>query len=117
MMDSLERLRSIPREPITRSKAQQWTVAEVGDWLESIGMSQYRSSFKKKGVDGETLLNVTGKDLARLGVKDMHAQTHLIKAILGIPENAPREQFSMLSWSAAETTKVYCERVCVYECE
>jgi hypothetical protein len=48
----------------------KWTVAQVGQWLESLGFAQHVSAFKKNEIDGEVLAMLTNdllKDYVGVG--------------------------------------------------
>ena len=45
------------------SSATNWSVKEVGDWLSSLNMSQYRSFFEALRIDGSLLLEINEQDL------------------------------------------------------
>lgn len=40
-----------------------WGVEEVGNWLESLGLSEYKEQFAKHDVRGPELLNLERSDL------------------------------------------------------
>lgn len=40
-----------------------WTVTEVCDWVEEIGLGQYRRRFLHHCIDGSLLLRLTGHEL------------------------------------------------------
>lgn len=40
-----------------------WSVAEVCDWVEEIGLGQYRRRFLHHCIDGNLLLRLTGREL------------------------------------------------------
>ena len=42
----------------------QWVVEDVLQWLEEIGMSQYRDSFRDNAIDGEELQTLTHDTMA-----------------------------------------------------
>ena len=42
---------------------RSWTVEEVGQWLESLSLGEYRDSFLSHDVTGSELLNLERRDL------------------------------------------------------
>ena len=59
---------------------------DVGDWLRSLGLSQYDAAFRENGIDADVLLDLTDADLEELGVPLGHRK-RLLRAIadLGTP--------------------------------
>ena len=41
----------------------EWTTEEVGQWLETIGLSEYRDVFIRNDIRGPELLNLERRDL------------------------------------------------------
>jgi hypothetical protein len=52
----------------------------VGDWLRSLGLSQYDATFRDNGIDADVLFELTEADFETLGVLLGHRR-RLIKAI------------------------------------
>jgi hypothetical protein len=63
---------------------------DVGDWLRSLGLSQYEAEFRRNDIDAEVLLELTDIDLEKIGVSLGHRK-RLLKAIvaLGSASSAP----------------------------
>jgi hypothetical protein len=53
---------------------------DVGDWLRSVGLSQYEATFRDHGIDIEVLPELTEVDFEKLGVLLGHRK-RLLKAI------------------------------------
>ncbi|XIA67041.1 AAA family ATPase [Bradyrhizobium sp. TZ2] len=53
---------------------------DVGEWLEELGLGQYRALFSDQAIDSDVLPELTDDDLARLGVPLGHRKK-LLKAI------------------------------------
>lgn len=51
-----------------------WGVEEVGNWLESLGLSEYKENFESHDIQGNELLNLTRGDL-----KVLVHQAHCMK--------------------------------------
>jgi len=52
---------------------RHWDQTDVVQWLEAIGMSQYKDDFLDGNIDGRTLLSLRAHDLHDLGVtKSFH---------------------------------------------
>lgn len=72
-----------------------WGVEEVGNWLESLGLSEYKENFESHDIRGNELLNLTRGDLKELGVTKVgHVKRilHSVKALCGgvSPKSAQR---------------------------
>ena len=55
-----------------------WTEDQVGEWLDEIKLTSYKEAFKKNGIDGAFLLDMTNADLVDLGMSrslDQHRFT------------------------------------------
>lgn len=63
---------------------------DVGDWLRSIGLSQYAALFRENEIDDEVLPEVTEADLQSFGLPFGHRK-RLLKAIsaLAVPAVQP----------------------------
>lgn len=58
-----------------------WTVAQVGDWLDDIGLTHYKDIFEKHSIDGLMLANLDEAMLDHLGVSN---KLHRRAAALGL---------------------------------
>ena len=56
---------------------------DVGDWLRSVGLGQYETTFRDSEIDSEVLPELTDADLEKLGVPLGHRK-RLIKAITAL---------------------------------
>jgi class 3 adenylate cyclase/predicted ATPase len=54
---------------------------DLGDWLRSLGLSEYEPSFRDNQIDGEVLRNLTVDDLKELGVASVGHRRKLLSAI------------------------------------
>ena len=54
---------------------------DVGDWLRSLGLSEYEPAFRDNKIEGEVLPNLTGDDLKELGVASVGHRRRLLSAI------------------------------------
>jgi hypothetical protein len=66
------------------------TVQEIGDWLEKLGMPEYRECFAENKIDLSVLPHLTDQDLKDIGVP------------LGQLAASPRSRFAIASSIAAE---------------
>ncbi|XP_067950717.1 protein shank-like isoform X2 [Watersipora subatra] len=65
-----------------------WTGEEVGEWLESIGLGEYKTVFAENCIEGETLVSMTKADIKELGVEKVGHRVKLDKEIKKIlPES------------------------------
>ena len=91
---------------------------DVGDWLRSLGLTQYEALFRQNDIDTEVLAELTESDLTGLGVSLGHRK-RLLKAIanLGSTETAAKPAISVppqTSPDAAERrqlTVMFCDLV------
>ncbi|CAL1533005.1 unnamed protein product [Lymnaea stagnalis] len=67
---------------------RSWTLEEVGQWLESLSLGEYRESFMSHEITGAELLNLERRDLKDLGVTKVG---HLKRIQQGIKELHHRE--------------------------
>src|SRR5271163_100082 len=67
------------------------SIMDVGDWLRSLGLTQYEALFRENDIDTEVLAELTESDLTGLGVSLGHRK-RLLKAIanLGSTETAAK---------------------------
>ena len=64
------------------SVAGIWDVTmDVGDWLRSLGLSEYEPAFRDNQIDSEVLPKLTGDDLKELGVASVGHRRKLLSAI------------------------------------
>ena len=59
---------------------------DVGEWLRSLGLSEYEPAFRDNQIDGEVLPNLTGDDLKELGVASVGHRRKLLSAIAKLSE-------------------------------
>jgi hypothetical protein len=60
----------------------------VGDWLQSLGLGQYDTTFRDNRIDADVLFDLTETDFEKLGVLLGHRR-RLVKAIATL-KNAAR---------------------------
>jgi hypothetical protein len=65
----------------TSSNGADWSISDVSDWLASMQMGAYKSSFSKEKVDGVALLALQDQDLKGLGVASLGERKKLTEAI------------------------------------
>jgi SAM domain (Sterile alpha motif) len=69
------------------------SIMDVGDWLRSLGLTQYEDLFRENDIDTEVLVELTESDLTGLGVSLGHRK-RLLKAIAkpgaSLPPKHPR---------------------------
>ena len=49
-----------------------WGVEEVGNWLESLGLAEYKERFAKNDIQGEELLGLDRNDLKVCNISTLH---------------------------------------------
>eukprot|EP00742_Colponemidia_sp_Colp-10_P005563 GILJ01005946.1.p1 GENE.GILJ01005946.1~~GILJ01005946.1.p1 ORF type:complete len:633 (+),score=87.92 GILJ01005946.1:94-1992(+) len=75
--------------PPSPGRARHWSAQDVGQWLASLGLSQYKENFEKLAIDGSCLFDVTEADLVNdLGVSVRIHRSKILKgvAVLQHPE-------------------------------
>lgn len=65
-----------------------WAMEDVGAWLSSIGLSQYRESFAAHEVTGKELLKLERSDLKDLGVTKVGHLKRVQSAISDLVQGA-----------------------------
>src|SRR5580700_9169552 len=91
---------------------------DVGDWLRSLGLSQYETLFRQNDIDAEVLSELTDGDLEKFGVSFGHRK-RLLKGItsLGSAETAPKPAAPMPPQSSPDAaerrqlTLMFCDLV------
>src|ERR1700722_16121835 len=90
---------------------------DVADWLRSLGLHQYETTFRENGVDADVLPDLTDGDLEKLGVLLGHGK-RLLKAIAGLSLSAALSpSATVISSSKADTaerrqlTVMFCDLV------
>ena len=53
------------RVTVTGKPSRQWTVEEVVQWLDTLGLGQYQDNFRQNAIDGTELLTLTATDLEK----------------------------------------------------
>ncbi len=92
---------------------------DVGDWLRSLGLSQYEAAFRENGIDGDVLVDLSDADLEKLGVLPLGHRKRLLRAIAGLsaPAAGSSPSPAVNSHPAADTaerrqlTVVFCDLV------
>ena len=67
--------------PSGRVEIAQWRVAEVGSWLQHVGMHDYRPLFETAAVTGKVLLGLDAAGLEALGLSNRAHRTILLNRI------------------------------------
>ena len=92
---------------------------DVGDWLRSLGLSQYEAAFRENGIDADVLVDLSDADLEKLGVLPLGHRKRLLRAIAGLSAPAAGSSSSpaVISRPAADTaerrqlTVMFCDLV------
>lgn len=81
---------SIQKErPQLASDPLEWSIDEVGRWLESLSLAMHCQTFAQHLIDGETLLSLTPDDISEsLGVRKLGHCKVLAKGILALRKEA-----------------------------
>lgn len=63
----------------------RWTVEQVGDWLDSLGLGQHREAFEAHAIDGQELLHLTHEGLTNsLHVEALGVRARLLREVQGL---------------------------------
>ncbi|XP_077562155.1 WD repeat, SAM and U-box domain-containing protein 1-like [Haemaphysalis longicornis] len=63
----------------------RWTVDQVGDWLEGLGLGQHRAAFAAHAIDGQELLHLTHEGLTNaLHVEALGTRARLLREVQGL---------------------------------
>lgn len=60
---------------------ESWSSSEVGEWLEAIGLAEYKAVFAENCIEGETLVSLSKADVKELGVEKVGHRVKLDKEI------------------------------------
>jgi len=66
-----------------------WTTSEVGDWLDAIGLGEYKGVFDENCIEGETLASMSKADIKELGVEKVGHRVKLDKEIKKLVGESP----------------------------
>ncbi len=91
------------RSSAVLKKVRLWTVDDVAIWLEGHHMSEYTADFRKNLIDGEVLLEMDGRDLTTLHVRDHHV-TPMLNAIEMLKGHIVGES-DMSQWSIVDVSR------------
>lgn len=76
-------------KPFSSKTIDSWQCLDVLDWLDSLKLSQYKTSFQQKCIDGKRLQNLNRNDYIDLGVTQVGHRMNLERSIkkLNLPKN------------------------------
>src|SRR5215468_8614278 len=86
---------------------------EIGDWLKTLGMSEYAERFAENGIDISVLRHLTDQDLKDIGVLLGHRRK-LLAAIAELPGATPVAPHEAKTEGGAERrqlTVMFCDLV------
>jgi PAS domain S-box-containing protein len=72
---------------VETKKIQDWDVVEVGLWLNSINLSQYRDVFFFNEVDGEMLADIDEDDLIAIPIERMGHRKKILRKVQMVRES------------------------------
>lgn len=67
--------------PLQGKSISEWTVEDVGLWLDQLQLGEYKDSFTDNAISGEHLTALDKDDLSELGVKRLGHRMTIIKAL------------------------------------
>ncbi|XP_072165479.1 uncharacterized protein [Diadema setosum] len=66
---------------VKEKSVSEWSVEEVGDWLEGLQLGEYRENFVENAISGDHLTSLGKDDLSELGVRRLGHRLTIIKAL------------------------------------
>lgn len=70
-----------PGDALDAARVRGWSAHEVGKWLTSVGLPQYKSLFADNAITGEVLLEVGQDDLDYLSIRALGHRKRLLSGI------------------------------------
>jgi hypothetical protein len=64
-------------------------IMDVGDWLRSLGLGQYETTFRDNGIDADVLCELTEADFEKLGVFLRHHGVVVFQIVIGGFDHRP----------------------------
>ena len=74
---------------VAGKNVDSWTTSEVGDWLDAIGLGEYKGVFDENCIEGETLASMSKADIKELGVEKVGHRVKLDKEIKKLVGESP----------------------------
>ena len=78
---SVPHLNKTAIKPFESKAVDTWQCLDVLDWLDSLGMNQYKTSFQQRCIDGKKLAGLTRNDYIQLGVTQVGHRMNLERSI------------------------------------
>eukprot|EP00941_MAST-03F_sp_MAST-3F-sp1_P000723 g723.t1 len=73
---------------ITKSDPRNWSVMQVGEWLENIGLGKFVVGFVQNSVDGDMLFDLEVDDLDEVGVVEKSDRKKVIRELEKLRERS-----------------------------
>ena len=67
--------------PYQALPVSRWSVADVGEWLDSIRLSEHKKCFVRQGIDGTKLLTLGRTELIALGVTQISHRMNIERSL------------------------------------
>jgi hypothetical protein len=61
--------------------ASEWSVEQVGWWLDDTGAGRWRGHFQRHAVDGSALLSLDDVDVQEIGVAQLGARKAIVRRL------------------------------------
>mmetsp|Transcript_26582 Transcript_26582/g.87139 ORF Transcript_26582/g.87139 Transcript_26582/m.87139 type:complete len:303 (+) Transcript_26582:87-995(+) len=71
----------VTAELVSLVDVSKWVAADVGDWVEDIGLPQYRVCFEANGFTGPKLLQLTMDTLPRMKIHQFEHMKHIMREL------------------------------------
>ncbi|KAL1426440.1 hypothetical protein MTO96_003440 [Rhipicephalus appendiculatus] len=72
----------VPKEGVGVAAVGRWSVNQVGEWLEGLGLGQHRATFEEHAIDGQELLHLTHEGLSNaLHVDALGTRARLLREV------------------------------------
>ena len=73
--------RSLAAEASAPAAASEWSVEQVGWWLDDTGAGRWRGHFQRHAVDGSALLSLDDVDVQEIGVAQLGARKAIVRRL------------------------------------
>lgn len=72
----------LPKEGVGVAAVGRWSIDQVGEWLEGLGLGQHRPAFEEHAIDGQELLHLTHEGLSNaLHVDALGTRARLLREV------------------------------------
>ena len=90
---------------------------DIGEWLRSIGLEQYETSFRDNAIDSDVLTSLSAEDLKEIGVVAIGHRRRLINAIADLAEETSPAEISSETQFGARRRKSENRQLTIVFCD